>query len=114
MAPLDRYRKHYLIFDYWNDELLEALQGSTPNMKLCRRASAEALGELTTLQGFLADEVAVRLAPMVEERVQINDKLQRGSVNPSETNLLWRQLERQARQIHRDFFWRDVEDHLKP
>ncbi len=114
MTPLDRYRKHYLIFDYWNEALIDALKESSPNPKLFKRASAEALGELQTLKELLTDDVAARLEPIIAERSRLNEELHSSGFNPSQATILSHQLEAQARQIKRDFFWRDVEEHLKP
>ena len=112
MTPLDRYRKHYLMFDYWNSDLLDAFSSSTPNSKRYRRSSTEALGELETLHMLLADDLAAGFTPLIEERRRIDDQLQHDSSVP-QASAICRQLEAQTRQIHRQFFWRDVQDHLK-
>lgn len=113
MTPLDRYRKHYLIFQYWDGELLEAFQSQSPNPKRLKRASSESLGELQALQGLVTDDVAVRLSPLIEERAKIDEELQRGATGFPRASALQRVIEAQSRRIHREFFWRDVEDHLK-
>ncbi len=113
MTPLDRYRKHYLMFDYWNDELIESLQQKPQNPKRFRRASSEALAELEVMKGLLADAAAVRFEPVIEERTRINRQIQSGGLGSMQANVLWRTLEAQTRQIHREFFWRDAEDRLK-
>lgn len=114
MTPLDRYRKHYMIFDYWNSDLLESLQRPPLNPKRYRRASSDALGELQALQGLLTEELAERLAPLIEERTKLDSRLQRGGVSDSQVLLLQRDLEAQTRRFQREFFWRKMEDHLKP
>lgn len=114
MTPLDRYRKHYLMFDYWNDELLEALTGNTPSLKRLKRASTEALGELETMRELVADDRAASLEPLIEERAKIDRQLQHGHLSWSQTTAVSRVLEAQTRQIQREFFWREVEDHLRP
>ena len=113
MTPLDRYRKHYMIFDYWNEEFIEALRSSSMNQKRLARASAEALGELRTLQSLLPEDKAAQLAPWLEEREAIDRQVRRGGVDTLQAATTLRALESQSRQIHRDFFWRDVQDHLK-
>lgn len=112
MTPLDRYRKHYMMFDYWSGDLLDAVDSPTPNSKRYRKASAEALAELETLQSLLADDLAAGLAPIIEERRRIDQELAHDSAL-SQTSGLVRRLEAQERQIHRQFFWRDVQDRLK-
>jgi len=124
MTPLDRYRKHYALFDYWNSELLATLQGSSSvaapgtgqssiNPKRAKLASQESLQELHTLQGLLQDDQAVLLQPILDERAQINDHVQKGSYSGSQLSALVRLLDAQTRRIHREFFWRRVEDRLK-
>ena len=114
MTPLDRYRKHCLIFDYWNDDLLQALQGRPLNPKRVHRASTESLAELEVMQQLVADDVAQRMAPLFEERAALNRQLQGGPLNDTQASTLQRSIERQARHIDREFFWRDVQDQLKP
>ena len=114
MTPLDRYRKHYLMFDYWNSELLDALQQPPLNSKRFRRDSSETLGELQTLQQLLNDGLASRLAPLIKERMRFDQDLRSGSFSDAQASALLRTLEAQTRQIHREFFWRDVQDQLAP
>lgn len=114
MTPLDRYRKHYLIFDYWNQELINALQSPPLNSKRFKLASKESLGELQTLRDLLVEEVGERFVPLIEEREKINRQLQHETVSLSQVNATTRALEAQAREIHRSFFWRTVQDQLKP
>ncbi len=113
MTPLDRYRKHYALFDYWNAELLDELQSPTMNPKRARGASSEALQELKVLQGLVQDAVASQIDRMIGQRAQIDQQLQRGSYAPSQRDLMRRDLESQTRQVHRVLFWRKVEGQLK-
>lgn len=114
MTPIDRYRKHYMMFDYWNDELMNALQRAPLNPKRYKRASTDALAELHTMRELVTDAVGPRLDRVIEERVVIDRQLQRGALSSAQAPPLLRALERQTRQVHREFFWRDVEDSLKP
>ena len=113
MTPLDRYRKHYLMFDYWNDELIESLQSPPLNPKRFKRASTEALGELHMMQGLVSDDLAGRMAPLIHERSTIDRQLQAGGIADIQAGMLSRTLEAQTRHVHREFFWRDVQDQLK-
>lgn len=113
LTPLDRYRKHYLLFDYWNDTLLSELQSKSPNAKRLRRASVDALAELRALQDFLDEGTRERMNPLIEERSKIEEQLERMQPNPSMLSTWYRRLEFQKRQIGRDFFWRDVENHMR-
>lgn len=104
MTPLDRYRKHYMMFDYWNSELADALRSATPNSKRLKRASADSLAELITLQTLLNDGTAQRLAPLIEERTAMDLELQRGLAPGGRAQMIGRTVEAHERQLHRDFF----------
>lgn len=114
MTPLDRYRKHYMIFDYWNSDLIDALQVSSTNPKRYKRASQDALEELVTMQALLTDEKSAALAPLIDERTKLDRQLQAEAVSGARMSMAVRILESQGREINRNFFWRDVEDALKP
>ncbi len=111
-TPVDRYRKHYLIFDYWNEDLLQALDRQPVNPKRVQRASSESLVELDAMKSLMNDDAVQRMAPLVEARAALNQRLQ-GSLNEAQASSLRRSVEQQGRQIHREFFWRDVQDQLK-
>ena len=113
MTPLDRYRKHYAIFDYWNAELMAALEARTPNPKRIKLASTEALGELEAMRTLVTDEVAARFEPLLKERAAIDHELRRSSFSSTGSEIVRHQLESQTRQIHRELFWRKVQDQLK-
>ncbi len=113
MTPLDRYRKHYMMFDYWNDELIESLQSPPVNPKRFRRASSEALAELETMRDLMVEEASAKLEPLIEERQQLNTQLHSPAFNASSSLALVRTLEAQTRAIARDFFWRDVQEQVK-
>ena len=114
MTPLDRYRKHYTLFEYWNADALDAIGSWNMNPKQAKRASAEALQELQYVQRLLQEPLAGQLAPLITERQQINEQLQKGTYSHSELDTYRRTFDRQTRQIHREFYWRKVQDQLKP
>jgi len=114
ITPLDRYRKHYLMFDYWNDQLIHALGTPPLNAKRYKHASEEALAELQTLHGLLSDDKADQLSPLLDERAKIHRQLQSPSLSQTSPDAIRRALEVQTRQLHREFLWKDVQDQLKP
>ncbi len=122
MTPMDRYRKHYAMFDYWNSELLDALSGGVSaavssqgpmNDKRVQRASSESLEELRTIQGLMGEELSPKVAPLLEQRTALQEQIQHSSLSPFSVDAMRRVLEAQTRQIHRDLYWRKVQDHLK-
>ena len=114
MTPLERYRKHYLMFDYWNGELIDALKSEPQNPKRYKRASSEAIAELQAMQGLVKEELAHRFEPVLAERSRLNRQLQSATFDATRASAAWRVLDTQTPAIHRAFFWRDVEDQLKP
>lgn len=112
MTPLDRYRKHYLMFDYWNSELIEALRSNPINPKRLTRTSSESLAELETMRTLVTDELAERFVPLIQQRTKIHRELQRSGFSASSSMIIGRELEAHTRQVHRELFWRDVEDQL--
>ncbi len=114
VTPADRYHKHALMFDYWNGELMEALDATPLNPKRVGRASTESLTELHRLQQLVVDEVAQQLTPLVEERTRLDRQLQLGTMAASQAYAARRTIEAQQRELHRRFHWRQVQDHLKP
>lgn len=113
VTPLDRYRKHFVIFEYWNDQMMTELQQRDHNPKRLQRASHEALQELQSLQGVLQPDVAAELQPMLEARARMDQQLQHDTMIDSQRNVLLRTLEAQTRQLSREFYWRKVQDRLK-
>ncbi len=113
MTPLDRYRKHYLMFDYWNGQLVDELASQSANLKRLREASGEALKELQTLQGLLQDPLTAQMGRLIQTRTRIDQQLGTGSASPPQCAFMQRVLETQTRQIHREFFWKNITEHLK-
>ena len=113
MTPLDRYRKHYAIFDYWNAELIAALEVRTPNPKRIKLASTEALAELEAMRTLVTDDIATRFDPLLKARTALGRELQSPSFSATQSETVKRELEAQTRQIHRELFWREVKDQLK-
>ena len=112
MTPLDRYRKHALMFDYWNHDLMEALETSSPNPKRYHHASTEAIGELEAMRRLVTEEIAERFTPLIDERLRLDRQLQRSTLSQAEAALISQALDRQSREIHRTLLWRDVQEHL--
>ena len=113
MTPLERYQKHYLIFGYWNDTLLAGLQERSLNPKRVLRASEESLHELEALRDLLNEEMAPRLEPLIAERRRVHQRLQSTTYSHENSLAVLRGLEQQTRLIHREWSWRDAQDHLK-
>lgn len=114
ITPLERYRKHYAMFAYWNDQLITELQQPRDmNPKRVRHASQEALQELRALGALLREDAATELQPFLEHRTHVNRQLHGGVTTGNQLASVVRDLEAQTRQLHRRFDWRRVQDRLK-
>ncbi len=111
MKPSERYDKHYLMFKYWSDDLLEALSASRLNFKEIRRASSGSLTEMRTLHESLPQGLVERFLPFLKEREDIDHVCQE-TVTPAQVDSLRRRIESQARAVHRDFAPDKVRDQL--
>lgn len=114
MTPLDRYRRHALLFDYWNQDLLDALQRDPINLKRIRRGSAESLAELTVLRDLVDEPTAQRIDALIRQRARIERAIRVPGATAARLSGARDLVEAHARQLHRELSWRDVEDRLKP
>ena len=112
-TPIDRYRKHTLMFQYWNAQLLESLTSPTPSQKRIRHASAEALEELRTLRSLLNEDLAPRLDRLLEARAAMDRRLKTTAIHAAQAATVARELESQVKALERDFSWRDVTEFLR-
>ncbi len=113
LSPIERYRKHLLVFEYWNAELLDAFKQQPVNPKRVQSLSAESLRELQYLRGLLKEETGRRLDPLLAERAQLDAKLRQGLMLSGESHTIQRQLEVQTRTLSREFSWRQVEHEVQ-
>lgn len=112
ITPLDLYRKHFLMYEYWEADLVESMTTSRFSIKRVRHASSGALDELTELRKLVPGASGERLQALLAERMQVHRRLQ-GPVSPAQVDAVRRQIEAQSRAIHREFSWRKVDDLLQ-
>lgn len=113
VTPLDLYRKHYLMFEYWNSELQNELESRAINPKRLRLASDESLIELGQLQGLLTEEAGVPLTAVIQERRAVDRQLRDANLNPSQAQVIKKTIDAHGRLLNGRFFWRSVKDQLK-
>lgn len=114
MTPLERYRKHFLMFEYWNLQLLDELAEPTANPRRFRRASEQSLEELRQLHALLAEAKAQAVEPIVAARGRLDQQIQAGPYHPANLSSIRMSLDAQTRQIDREMDWRHVDQELKP
>ena len=112
-SPLDLYRKHATVFEYWNAELLDALLPTANNSKRVKRASQESLRQLEAMVQLLADASAGQVQPLLEERRKLDRQLQDQVDDHAQAALLRQSLELQQRRLHRYMAVGKVTDHLR-
>ncbi|MBI3325024.1 MAG: hypothetical protein HYZ92_07065 [Candidatus Omnitrophica bacterium] len=112
VTPLERYRKHYMLFEYWNAELVDEMRQPMMNGKRARHASHEALQELGSLRELLQPALLPRLEPILEQRRSLDGQLRADALTASQRETTLRLLDEQLRHMHRELYWRKVEDKL--
>ncbi len=100
------YKKHYLFWRYWQEELINSL-GS--NRKKEFRCARSALDELKTLGNYLIPEGKESLAPYIAELESITKQILSKRLIGSQVSKLKRELEKHKRNVQRSFFYKDVE-----
>jgi hypothetical protein len=113
LTPVDRYRKQYMLFEYWSEELLSALLPTSSNAKRLRRASAESRQQLERLVAMLEEPLASQVRPLLEERRGLDRRLQDPVDDFASVSLLRQKVELQQRRIHRLMAVSKVEEQLK-
>ncbi len=112
MTVLDRYQKHFLMFEYWNNDLIDSLQTGRYSVKRIRRASEGALNSMRTLHELLRGEEAEKFKEILDQREKLDRNLNR-SVTPGQVDDFRRRAESQTRATHREFYWTKVKDKLR-
>lgn len=100
------YKKHYLFWRYWQEELINSL-GS--NRKKEFRCARSALDELKALGNYLIPEGKESLAPYIAELESITKQILSKRLIGSQVSKLKRELEKHKRNVQRSFFYKDVE-----
>ena len=100
------YKKHYLFWKYWQEELINSLGSNRKKERRCARA---ALDELKTLGGYLNSEGKERLAPYIAELEIISKEVLSKKPIGSKLTKLKRGLEKHKRNVQRSFFYKDAE-----
>lgn len=112
-TPLERYRKHYMVFDYWNAELLDALAPSASNPKRIRRASQESLSQLQQMTMLLDEPTAASVQPLLEERRKLDRQLQDRGDDLTQLSVIRQRAELNQRRIHRLMSVSKVQERLR-
>lgn len=101
------YKKHYLFWKYWQEELINSLGSNRKKERRCTRA---ALDELKTLGGYLNSEGKEHLAPYIAALETITEEILSKKPIGSKLTKLKRELEKHKRNVQRSFFYKDVEE----
>jgi hypothetical protein len=113
LTPVDQYRKHYMMFEYWNAQLLDSLVSTSGNAKRVQRASSEALHELRQLVAMVQGPLAAQVQSLLAQREQLDRQLRDSIEDQSQLSLLRQRVELSQRKIHRLMAVSKVEELLK-
>jgi hypothetical protein len=101
------YKKHYLFWRYWQEELINSLG---LNRKKEIRCARSALDELKTLNNYLNPEGKDNLAPYILKLEDITKRILSRRPVGLQISKLKRELEKHKRAVERSFFYKDVEE----
>lgn len=104
------YKSHYTLWKSWQSDWMDLLGG---NNKKLERAAQETVGHLESLHGYLKDEKAAELAPMLEELKKMRVQVESGHPSRSEQPAMRGDLERLKRLVANDFYYDRIKDDLK-
>lgn len=100
------YKKHYLFWRYWQEELINSLGSNRKKEIRCVRS---ALDELRTLNNYLNLEGRENLAPYIIRLENITERILSRRPRGLQVSKLKRELEKHKRNVQRFFFYKDVE-----
>ena len=100
LAPEERYQRHFALWNFWHDEILEGLG---EGRKKAIRAVEESIGELQVLQSLLTPPKAGQLAAHIAQLERLRTELVQGTLTQMGVYRWRSDLERQKRVIHQDF-----------
>jgi len=107
---IELYKKHYVYWKTWQDELVEVIG---ENAKKDKRCIEEIVGQLGDMQNILVPEKADKLETHIEVMRKVADTIRDGDLSPTTRDYVRRKLEREERYIKRDFGPNKVRNYIR-
>lgn len=107
LSPEERYRRHFVMWDFWHAEILEGLGESR---KKALRAAEESLAELAALRSLLLPPMAEKVNPHMARLEQLRQDLSKDVLTGMALQRWRSTVEQQQRVIRRELAWKGVQD----
>lgn len=105
------YNNHFIFWKYWHQELIDAL--GTTNRKKELECAEQLVSNLESMRSLLAEEKGKELDPYLKELSKTIGQIKQGNLSEPKIQYLKRDLEKQKRQIDREFSLNKVKECLK-
>jgi hypothetical protein len=103
------YKKHYLLWQYWHDELIASLE---KNFKKQRQCVEQSLEHLRALGKYITEEKKELLNTYVERLEEIREKILKRRLNPIERDRISRELQKLKRLIDKEFRYSEIKAYI--
>jgi len=103
------YKKHYLLWGYWHDELISALEKSYKKQRVC---IDQVLEHLDSLKKYITPEKASLLEEYISRLEKIRKRLYGRSLNDIEKDRISRELEKLKRLIDKEFRYSEIKSYI--
>jgi len=106
------YRKYFLFWRTWHEELLNSLNVQDGNRKKRIFAAKKIIENLQQMQKLLSPQMQQELEAFILKQRGIVEKLDRYNLSHGRRLHIKSTLEKQRRQIQREFNYKRIQEHL--
>ena len=103
------YKKHYLLWQYWHDELISSLERNYKKQRVC---ADQILEHLTALQKYITPDKEEVLEGYIQRLEKIRARLYGRSLNDIEKARISRELEKLKRLIDKEFRYSEIKSYI--
>jgi len=103
------YKKHYLLWEYWHEELISALEKSYKKQRVC---IDQILEHLNSVKKYISPEKASLLEEYISRLEKIRKRLYGRSLNDIEKARISRELEKLKRLIDKEFRYSEIKSYI--
>jgi hypothetical protein len=103
------YKKHYLLWQYWHDELIGSLEKNYKKQRVC---ADQVLEHLNALKKYITPDKAEILIGYIQRVEKIRNRLYGRSLNEIERARISRELEKLKRLIDKEFRYSEIKSYI--
>ncbi|MBL7084870.1 MAG: hypothetical protein ISS43_02035 [Candidatus Omnitrophica bacterium] len=111
-SPEQIYKKYFLFWRSWHEELVNSLNAQEGNRKKLISAAKKSVENLQQMRQLLLPEKQDRLDIYILEQKSIVRELNKRRLSPAQRLKIKTRLEKQRRQIQKEFGYSHIQEHL--